>query len=230
MYPFSCLAIVNVPKEDAAIRRDKLDVPTVRGIILRCERSGRHLTQLVDGCKRWTKDIVVQEETFPLRHRPSSPTPETEEAIQYAKSREYLNPKTTDPDPSSDDDLEVPVEQTKVNEVSTLPRQIRSGATDNHKLSCLTTIPEPDTIEEALAGPHAKYCEEAIADELESLSKFQTWTLVERPKDKQVLGSKFVFKLKRNQDGEPARLVARGFQQTDLQMCTPRRSVLTASE
>jgi len=53
------------------------------------------------------------------------------------------------------------------------------------------------------------------------LNKFcHTWMLVDRPKDKPVPGSKFVFKVKRSESGEPlkfkARLVARGFQQTDF--------------
>jgi len=77
-----------------------------------------------------------------------------------------LNRKAVDPDPSSDDDLEV--SENKVKEVLRLPRQILLGAADQLKLRCMTTIPEPDAMEEALAGPLAQYWEEAIADELES--------------------------------------------------------------
>lgn len=57
----------------------------------------------------------------------------------------------------------------------------------------------------------------AIKDELESLEKNDTWQLVELPAGKKVIDSKWVFKVKRNSEGEveryKARLVARGFTQ-----------------
>lgn len=58
---------------------------------------------------------------------------------------------------------------------------------------------------------------EAIENELESLEKNKTWNLVPLPKGKRVVDSKWVFKVKRNSEGEieryKARLVARGFSQ-----------------
>lgn len=57
----------------------------------------------------------------------------------------------------------------------------------------------------------------AIREELESLRKNNTWQLVELPAGKKVIDCKWVFKLKRNSEGEveryKARLVARGFTQ-----------------
>jgi len=53
--------------------------------------------------------------------------------------------------------------------------------------------------------------------EYDALMENNTWTLVSRPKDKKVIKSKWVFKVKRHQDGSvdkfKARLVARGDQQ-----------------
>lgn len=57
----------------------------------------------------------------------------------------------------------------------------------------------------------------AIGEELESLRRNDTWKLVELPAGKKVIDSKWVFKVKRNSEGEveryKARLVARGFTQ-----------------
>lgn len=57
----------------------------------------------------------------------------------------------------------------------------------------------------------------AIEEELASLAKNNTWTLVEQPTGRKLIDNKWVFKVKRNSDGEveryKARLVARGFSQ-----------------
>lgn len=55
----------------------------------------------------------------------------------------------------------------------------------------------------------------AIEKEMESLRTNEAWELVELPKDRKVIGSKWVFKLKTDSDGcvdrHKARLVAQGF-------------------
>lgn len=57
----------------------------------------------------------------------------------------------------------------------------------------------------------------AMHTEIKTLQENNTWTLVPRPKEKRVLTSRWVFKIKRNKDGEiekyKARLVARGHTQ-----------------
>jgi hypothetical protein len=53
--------------------------------------------------------------------------------------------------------------------------------------------------------------------ELDSIEANKTWTLVPRPRDRRVLGGKWVYKLKRGPNGEvlryKARWVVRGFEQ-----------------
>ena len=46
-------------------------------------------------------------------------------------------------------------------------------------------------------------------EEIEQLEKKKTWTLVPRPKDKNVIGTKWVFRNKLNEDGEVSRNKAR---------------------
>ena len=56
-------------------------------------------------------------------------------------------------------------------------------------------------------------------EEIEQTEKNKIWTLVPRPKDKNVIGTKWVFKNKLNEDGEvsrnKARLVCKGYSQED---------------
>jgi hypothetical protein len=56
-------------------------------------------------------------------------------------------------------------------------------------------------------------------EELENFERNQVWTLVEAPRDVNVIGTKWVLKNKQRQDGEivrkKARLVAQGFSQME---------------
>jgi len=77
---------------------------------------------------------------------------------------------------------------------------------------------EPSTIQEALKGPNAEEWFQAADDEYNSLKRNNTWSLVDLPKDKKVISTKWVFKVKYGANGEveryKARLVAQGFSQT----------------
>lgn len=58
-----------------------------------------------------------------------------------------------------------------------------------------------------------------MQEEIDSINANKTWSLVPLPPDKKAITSRWVFKLKTGLNGEPnrhkARLVARGFEQTD---------------
>jgi hypothetical protein len=76
---------------------------------------------------------------------------------------------------------------------------------------------EPRDIREARRRPDWKRWEEAMEDEMQRLEKNHTWDLVERPKGANVVGSKWVYRIKKNAAGQiekyRARLVAQGFSQ-----------------
>ena len=78
-------------------------------------------------------------------------------------------------------------------------------------------IEEPKTVGEALSGGEARNWNAAMKEELNALKRNETWELVERPKDGNVIGSKWVYKLKTDMCGEveryKSRLVAQGFNQ-----------------
>ncbi|KAH9681558.1 CCHC-type domain-containing protein [Citrus sinensis] len=81
-------------------------------------------------------------------------------------------------------------------------------------------IEEPANFSEAMESVHCDKWLEAMQDEMESLQRNQTWTLIPNPGNKRLISCKWIFK--RNEgipDVEPpkykARLVARGFTQRE---------------
>ncbi|KAK9214355.1 hypothetical protein WN944_006344 [Citrus x changshan-huyou] len=81
-------------------------------------------------------------------------------------------------------------------------------------LSTPTTTNEPKTLKAALKHQHWVA---AMQEELTALYQNQTWSLMPRPPDTNVVGSKWVYKIKHKEDGSidrfKARLVAKGFTQ-----------------
>lgn len=78
----------------------------------------------------------------------------------------------------------------------------------------LPVADEPSTVKQALASPQWRA---AMAEEFTALQRFGTWDLVSAPPGSNIIGCKWVFRIKRKPDGSidkyKARLVAKGFQQ-----------------
>ena len=76
---------------------------------------------------------------------------------------------------------------------------------------------EPKSIEEAINSPEKSKWEKAMETEMQSLKANKVWDLVELPKGRKAIGSKWVYKVKTGADGQieryKARLVAQGFSQ-----------------
>jgi hypothetical protein len=77
---------------------------------------------------------------------------------------------------------------------------------------------EPNNYKEAMESQEKEKWQIAIDAEKKSLQEMKTWSVVDRPKNKPIVKCRWVFKLKRNQDGavirHKARLVAKGYTQT----------------
>ena len=77
---------------------------------------------------------------------------------------------------------------------------------------------EPKSLTDALNSKSSGKWMEALEAECDSLVKSETWELVIPPNDACIVGSKWVFKVKRNANGEvdryKARIVAQGYSQT----------------
>jgi histone deacetylase 1/2 len=82
------------------------------------------------------------------------------------------------------------------------------------KYGCFTTSGEPQSLDEAL---HNKHWKDAMDIEYMALMKNKTWHLVPPQKGRNVIGCKWVYKIKRKSDGSldryKARLVAKGYKQ-----------------
>ena len=84
------------------------------------------------------------------------------------------------------------------------------------KGTCLLADFEPRNVKDALEN---EIWIEAMNEEIEKIEKNITWTLVPRPKDKNVIGTKWVFRNTLNEEGQvlrnKARLVCKGYSQEE---------------
>ena len=76
---------------------------------------------------------------------------------------------------------------------------------------------DPQSLEEAMRRPDWKKWEAAIQEELGALKRAGMWGIVKRPKERNIVRNKWVFKIKKHAAGRieqyKARLVAKGFTQ-----------------
>jgi Reverse transcriptase (RNA-dependent DNA polymerase) len=75
----------------------------------------------------------------------------------------------------------------------------------------------PQSLEEARQGPDWPKWQIAIQEEFKALETAGTWGIVERPKIRNIIKNKWVFRIKKDTTGKvewcKARLVAKGFTQ-----------------
>ena len=76
--------------------------------------------------------------------------------------------------------------------------QIRSRLTSFYEHFSFVSSIEPKKIDKALLDVD---CVNAMHEELNNFTRNQVWELVERPKDHNVIGTKWIFRNKQDQDG-----------------------------
>ena len=95
---------------------------------------------------------------------------------------------------------------------STRVRSVPTHLLDYRCYTALATLHEPHTYREASTDPLWQI---AMKEELDALSKNDTWDLVTLPPGKSVVGCKWIYKIKTRSDRSiecyKARLVAKGF-------------------
>ncbi|MCI15414.1 putative reverse transcriptase (RNA-dependent DNA polymerase), partial [Trifolium medium] len=96
------------------------------------------------------------------------------------------------------------------------PRKTRSSFKNEDSLIGLISMIEPTKIEEALKDDAWIV---AMQEELNQFQRNDVWTLVPKPKSKNIIGTKWVYRNKLNEQGEvvrnKARLVAQGYSQQE---------------
>ena len=82
---------------------------------------------------------------------------------------------------------------------------------------CAAELEEPKTMNEARKRPDASKWLQATQEEMNSLIEHDTWSLTKLPPGRKIIGSKWVFKIKQDENGEAARykcrLVVHGYTQ-----------------
>jgi hypothetical protein len=146
----------------------------------------------------------------PASPEPASPEPEPQPESVPQQFADYQLTEATLTRRSERD--RVPSRKARDNEELVIVKHI---TTTSHVPS-FAPPEEPSTIEEALRSPHATQWLEAYHIENNSLEANGTWTLVPRPVDRKVIGTKVVFRIKDAETPTPrfkARIVAQGYTQ-----------------
>jgi hypothetical protein len=99
------------------------------------------------------------------------------------------------------------------------PTEEPDARSDDLEMAMMVTDDEPRFYKQAITGPECEQWCTAIENELAVLQRNGTWDVVDKPSDRKIIGSKWVFKIKRDAMGNiekyKARLVAKGFSQVE---------------
>ena len=201
---FGCAAYAHIAKDD----RKKLDVKSRKCIFLGygTETKGYRLYDLNHAKVLYSRDVIFNESSRGIEE------PNEEERKNERPYAEFGSL----PDPEPD---EQPVADELTEPVLSRPERDRRPPDYYGEWAVVTSTgsDEPKTVKEALARPDKAKWMTAMEREMESLRTHDVWDLVELPRDRKAVGSKWVYKLKMNADGSDerykARLVAQGFTQ-----------------
>ena len=142
--------------------------------------------------------------------------------VKFWEEREGMEENHVQPE--SDEEVvddELDDEHDDANEIQPLRRSARRSVAPlrfvQEAAYVAQSTSDPKNRREALSSGQAAEWESAMADELKTLQKNETWEVVQRPDNRTVIDGRWVFKLKHDAEGKPvrykARYVARGFSQ-----------------
>ena len=195
---FGCVAYAHIPKDE----RQKLDSKSRKCIFLGygTDTKGYRLYDCDHSRVLYSRDVLFDESSFKV-----------EKSTQQTETRSVIINTPSDEEAVTQDVEVEPV----------LRRSERDRRTPNYygdRVSlAYSKSPEPLSLREALTSSDKEKWTSAMEKEMKSLNENDVWRLVELPKDRKAVGSKWVFKLKVGANGSveryKARLVAQGFSQ-----------------
>ena len=207
---FGCDAFVHIPKDE----RHKLDSKSKKCILLGYGEGYRLYSY--DPEKRrvfYSRDVKLNE-----NERKFNENEREKEAEGNTDNTHRVEFDFSDNTEVCTDDMEIPVEELSeaVPRRSERQRQPPDFYGIRVNLSSEQSS-EPTTIEEATACSEKSQWMQAMETEIKSLKQNDVWELVQLPKGRKTVGSKWVYKVKTGVDGSveryKARLVAQGFTQ-----------------
>lgn len=151
----------------------------------------------------------------------------------YQSTEEQSDIETNLSDNNNDDDDNQLAEQSSPNsDDEQVERRATRSTTNSDDLIKSTSVPvwfwranfalltldnEPETLREAMESDDWQKWKAAMDEEIAALNKNKTWQLVDKPRGRKIIKSKWVFKLKHDPEGNiqryKARLVAKGYSQ-----------------
>ena len=201
---FGCLCFAHVAKDE----RQKFDAKAKRCIMLGygAQTKAYRLYDIERARVFYSRDVVFDETRNGIEKELESKESD-KPCVQFEHSIDDSSPEDEEQTPSQDS------EQT----LRRSSRQRREPEYYSHGVSIADISDDPTTLKEALSSSDKSKWVDAMEKEMESLHTNKVWDLVELPKDRKTVGSKWVFKTKRSADGtverHKARLVAQGYTQ-----------------
>lgn len=240
---FGCLAYAHIPKD----QRKKFEEKSRKSVFVGYpnETKGYKLYDLKACCFIRSRDVIFAENDFHDFENGHSVNSDLQFFYPVDNDSQTVLPNVSDvvavtDEPHSDqaepeiveepavldnEPVGVTYEDNFMREVNNLPAQrqrrppVRFIEEEFYAAETLTAdINEPSDIFEAWRGDYSTNWKDATNSEYDSLLSNHTWDLVPLPEGKNVVGSRWVFKVKRNADGLiekfKARLVAQGYSQS----------------
>lgn len=235
---FGCEAMVHIPKE----KRDKWDPKAKELLFMGYSENGKGYRLIDSKTNKITisRNVTFFENNFltesqlkveqkKIGNFPIIQETEHDDEESINDNSKQTHAKTEEEQSTSEDDNEfeeaeedVEIEQTAsrddIQPSNALRRseRIRKPVIREGYISYYTvenSTGEPETPEEALGGPEKTHWLQAMKTEYEALKRNHTWDFVSKPKDKNILTTRWVFKKKQEQFGNQrfkARLVVKG--------------------
>ena len=182
---FGSLCYTHVPD----VKRSKLDEKAEKGVLIgySSQSKGYKVYGIDSGKVFISRDLKVDEDAY-----------WNWETSQVQRHSVLPSLEDTDEDQNEDDDEEFAVRGTRP--LSEIYQR------------CNSAVLEPTSFEDAIK---VEEWNQAMKEEITAIEKNKTWQLVDKPEDKNVIGVKWVYRVKQNPNGSinkyKARLVVKGY-------------------
>ncbi|KAL0295953.1 UNVERIFIED_CONTAM: Retrovirus-related Pol polyprotein from transposon RE1 [Sesamum radiatum] len=214
VYLLNSICYVHIPTE----KRHKLEEKTEKGIFLgySTQSKGYRIYNLKtkkliisrdvefdeDAMWNWDEEKVERQSVMiPKETPPQQQQEEGTDQAEMERRSQQAPGSPRRPPPSEEIEEETPPRRTKL-------------LSDIYE-TCNFIMLEPENFETAVK--HKVWVQAMEEEEIKMIEKNNTWELADRPKDKEVIGVKWIYKTKLNADGSiqkhKARLVAKGYSQ-----------------
>ena len=221
---FGCPVYIHVPKE----RRTKLEPSGKKGIFIGYSETSKGYRIYIPGQRtiEVSRDVIFEEDTaFKISNNDECISEEDQETEIEREDNSDISSMSNnnESDHVNLNNKKRPLWARKMlaeNQVE--PDDVIQESKRTRNQSCYVALlselikSEPTNVKEALSHQSWK---EAMIEEYNSILKNDVWDIVPRPKNKSVVSSKWLFKIKHAADGSiekyKARFVARGFSQKE---------------